>query len=245
MPMDVDEDAGVMGGDRIGEPVHSHRQTLIESSPAPRSLAMNLTRRTWTTHTHTRTHRCRTKKALTLAMSPNRSSNDPGRDAAYCIPHQGSTHGHPPMAQALLLLGFAPDEVRTVEGMMVDLGAAFVEVKVATAAMMEGTLGQALEAEAQDEPARVTGYTEDVGRIVFLAGLSSGEVVQTMDEFATLGMSPGVSVYLSPARGGGCLLRMSLAPVCTQPMLSVHLACVCRLCHGLPRRTWNGTHAPC
>jgi hypothetical protein len=94
------------------------------------------------------------------------------------------------MTQTLLLLGFGPDEVRTVEGMMVDLGAAFVEVKVVTAAMMEGTLAEALEAEAQNEPARVLAVAEDVGRIVFLAGLSSGEVVQTMDEFATLGPSP-------------------------------------------------------
>lgn len=99
------------------------------------------------------------------------------------------------MAQTLLLLGFAPDEVRTVEGMLVDLGAAFVEVKVATTAMMEGTLAEALKSKAQDEPARVLAVAEDVGRIVFLAGLSSGEVVQTMDEFATLGPSPP---HLSP-----------------------------------------------
>lgn len=42
----------------------------------------------------------------------------------------------------MLLVGFAPAEVTTVQGMLVDLGAAFVEVKVVTAPMMDGTLAE-------------------------------------------------------------------------------------------------------
>jgi len=87
---------------------------------------------------------------------------------------------------ALLLMGFDASELQQVDLMLADLGASFVEVKVVTQAMMQGTLQQALEVQ-QDNPEQET-PAEYVPRIVFLSGLSSGEVIQLMDEFQGTGL---------------------------------------------------------
>jgi len=87
---------------------------------------------------------------------------------------------------ALVLLGFGASEIKQVEAILLELGGDFVKVKVATEKMMRGTLEHALAVE-QEDPSTVTSAA-NVPRIMFISGLSTGELAQVMDEVQASGM---------------------------------------------------------
>eukprot|EP00238_Polyblepharides_amylifera_P013465 CAMPEP_0196587704 /NCGR_PEP_ID=MMETSP1081-20130531/58348_1 /TAXON_ID=36882 /ORGANISM="Pyramimonas amylifera, Strain CCMP720" /LENGTH=245 /DNA_ID=CAMNT_0041909963 /DNA_START=49 /DNA_END=786 /DNA_ORIENTATION=- len=88
---------------------------------------------------------------------------------------------------ALLLTGFKASEIIDVRAMLKELGADFVKVLLADEGMMTGSLQQALQADQQD--ASLATPAEGVPRIMFLSGLSSGEIVQVMDELRQTGLA--------------------------------------------------------
>ena len=86
----------------------------------------------------------------------------------------------------MLLVGFLRDEVRLVRAMLDEMGADFVRVVLLDAALLEGTLGAALEAQASlgPPPPPATG----VPRVFFVSGMTGAEAVSVIDAFASLGV---------------------------------------------------------
>uniref|UniRef100_A0A7S0RYJ8 Uncharacterized protein n=1 Tax=Pyramimonas obovata TaxID=1411642 RepID=A0A7S0RYJ8_9CHLO len=108
---------------------------------------------------------------------------------------------------ALLLLGFDAVEVTRVEMILKDLDGEFVQVKVATEEMMRGTLEQALDVE-QTNPATVK-PAANVSRIMFLSGLTTGELVQVMDEVRDAGLPMPACAAAVPMSMGKLLTQLT------------------------------------
>jgi hypothetical protein len=99
----------------------------------------------------------------------------------------GGTSDHPFGPDAILLVGFLRDEVPRIRAMLDDIGADFVRVVLATRDMLDGTLGEALEAPAAAASAQpATGCP----RVLFCSGMSGAEVMQVIAALEELELPP-------------------------------------------------------
>ncbi len=97
--------------------------------------------------------------------------------------------------QAVLLVGFLRDEVPRVRALLDDMGADFVRVQLLTAPLLEGTLGEALEAPV---PAAAVAPATGVPRVLFVSGMSGAEAVSVMDAFSELPLPPAIFAAAVP-----------------------------------------------
>ena len=111
----------------------------------------------------------------------------------------GGTSDHPFGPDAVLLVGFLRDEVPRIRAVLDDIGADFVRVVLATRDMLDGTLGEALEAPAAAATAKpATGCP----RVLFCSGMSGAEVMQVIAALEELALPPCVFAAAVPRSVG-------------------------------------------
>mmetsp|Transcript_31406 Transcript_31406/g.78015 ORF Transcript_31406/g.78015 Transcript_31406/m.78015 type:complete len:237 (-) Transcript_31406:278-988(-) len=87
---------------------------------------------------------------------------------------------------AILMVGFTPDETRKWHKELVEIEAEFVRLVTCTKAMLKGTLGAAIETEQADAAAVAPAF--GVARMMIFSGMVGGELLQLIDMFQETGM---------------------------------------------------------
>ncbi|KAG1665342.1 hypothetical protein FOA52_011756 [Chlamydomonas sp. UWO 241] len=103
---------------------------------------------------------------------------------------------------ACLLVGFLPDDITAFRALMAEMEADMVKVVPCTRAMLNGTLGQALEVEplpAYEQPALGT------RRAVVLSGMYQPELIDVVTSYRESGMPPAVFAAAVPNNYGRVL----------------------------------------
>ena len=91
---------------------------------------------------------------------------------------------------AILLVGFTPEETKRWRKELDSIQAEFVRLVTCTKAMVKGPLGEALETE-QEDPSAVPSVF-GVERMMFFSGMVGGEVMQLIDLFGETGLPPSI-----------------------------------------------------
>jgi hypothetical protein len=97
---------------------------------------------------------------------------------------------------AILLVGFAPEETKTLRAELDAIEANFVRLVTCTKELVDGALGDALET-TQDDPAAETSAF-GVERMMFFSGMVGGEVMQLVDLINSLEMPPSIFACAVP-----------------------------------------------
>lgn len=99
---------------------------------------------------------------------------------------------------AVLLVGFQAEEVEAFRSFMIDMEADMVKLVPASAAMLRGTLQQAMETEFPQYSQPPLGTR----RTVFLSGMYGAEVVEVIAAYKDAGLPPTVWAAAVPRNWG-------------------------------------------
>lgn len=97
---------------------------------------------------------------------------------------------------AILLVGFTPEETRKWRAELDAIEADFVRLVTCTKDMVDGPLGVALETEQEDAAAETSAF--GVERMMFFSGMVGGEIMQLVDLFNGLGWPPSIFACAVP-----------------------------------------------
>ena len=97
---------------------------------------------------------------------------------------------------AILLVGFTPEETCKWRAELDAIEADFVRLVTCTKDMVDGPLGVALETEQEDPAAETSAF--GVERMMFFSGMVGGEIVQLVDLFNGLGWPPSIFACAVP-----------------------------------------------
>lgn len=95
---------------------------------------------------------------------------------------------------ALLLSGFAPEEVLPVQALLARVGAADHRVRRCSEAMLAMTLQQALTTEATGEPVPA----DQLPRVAVLSGLTGRQINATLDGWKDTGLARPIWASTTP-----------------------------------------------
>jgi len=97
---------------------------------------------------------------------------------------------------AILLVGFTPEETCKWRAELDAIEADFVRLVTCTKDMVDGPLGVALETEQEDPAAETSAF--GVERMMFFSGMVGGEIMQLVDLFNGLGWPPSIFACAVP-----------------------------------------------
>jgi len=103
---------------------------------------------------------------------------------------------------AILLVGFSADETRLWRAELDAIEAGFVRLVTCDDALMDGTLGEALET-VQADACSVNAAGGIPDRVMFFSGMVGGEIMQLVDLFNGLNIPPSIFACAVPNNWDG------------------------------------------
>ena len=97
---------------------------------------------------------------------------------------------------AILLVGFTPEETKRWRQELDSIEADFVRLVTCTKAMVKGSLGDALETEQEDASAVTSVFGFE--RMMFFSGMVGGEVMQLIDLWSETGLPQSIFACAVP-----------------------------------------------